>query len=87
MANASVLPRERFLHGDAMEEAGASSIAAPSIQTHLPLHVACFFGKIGAAELLLEADASLEATNNEGLTPQQLLTTDWATTELACLVS
>lgn len=46
-----------------------------------PLHVACFFGKPDAAELLLEADASLEATNNEGLTPQQLLTIDWATTE------
>ncbi|MEM6468490.1 MAG: acyltransferase family protein [Planctomycetota bacterium] len=46
-----------------------------------PLHVACFFGKIEAAELLLDADASLEATNNEGLTPQQLLNIDWATTE------
>jgi len=46
-----------------------------------PLHIACFFGKSDAAELLLEADASLEATNNEGQTPEQLLTIDWATTE------
>lgn len=46
-----------------------------------PLHVACFFGKPSAAKLLLKSDASLETTNNEGLTPEQLLGIDWATTE------
>lgn len=46
-----------------------------------PLHVACFFGKPDVARFLLEADANLEAKNNEGLIPQELLAIDWGTTE------
>ena len=45
-----------------------------------PLHVACFFGRAEAANLLLKADASLDATNNDGLRPEQLLAIDWGTT-------
>ena len=45
-----------------------------------PLHVACFFGRAEAADLLLKADASLDATNNDGLRAEQLLAIDWGTT-------
>jgi len=45
-----------------------------------PMHVACLFGRADVAELLLDAGASLEVTNNEGATPEALLALDWDTT-------
>lgn len=63
-----------------IEEGGDVDAKSPTSGA-TPLHVACFFGKPDAAKLLLESDASLETTNNEGLTPEQLLGIDWATTE------
>lgn len=45
------------------------------------MHVACLFGRPDVAELLLNAGASLEVTNNDGATPVQLLALDWGTTE------
>ena len=45
-----------------------------------PMHVACLFGRAEVAEALLDAGASLEVTNNEGATPEQLLALDWGTT-------
>ncbi len=45
-----------------------------------PLHVACFLGRVEAASMLLAADASRDARNNDGLTAAQLLDIDWQTT-------
>ena len=45
-----------------------------------PMHVACLFGRADAAEILLDAGASLEVTNNEGATSEHLLALDWETT-------
>jgi len=45
-----------------------------------PLHIACFFGRANIVELLLKSDASLEALNNEGKRPDELLLIDWGTT-------
>ena len=45
------------------------------------MHVACLFARADVAELLLNAGASLEVTNNDGATPVQLLALDWGTTE------
>ena len=45
-----------------------------------PLHVACLFGQAEAAELLLEADADLDALNNDGKRPEDLLQLEWDTT-------
>jgi len=45
-----------------------------------PLHVACLFGRAEAAALLLAVDASVEALNNDGKRPEDLLQLDWGTT-------
>ncbi|MCO6454161.1 MAG: acyltransferase family protein [Pirellulaceae bacterium] len=45
-----------------------------------PLHVACLFGRADMAESLLNADASLDLRNNDGVRPEDLLTLDWGTT-------
>jgi peptidoglycan/LPS O-acetylase OafA/YrhL len=45
-----------------------------------PMHVACLFGRVNAAKLLLASNASLEVENNDGATPEQLIALDWETT-------
>ncbi len=49
-------------------------------QGSTPLHVACLFGRAEMAKLLLNAGASLDARNNDGLRPEALLKLDWGTT-------
>ncbi|MCA9139173.1 MAG: acyltransferase family protein [Planctomycetales bacterium] len=56
------------------------NVDAKNAQGAAPLHVACLFGRAEVAEILLDAGASLDVTNNEGATPEQLLALDWATT-------
>lgn len=70
--------------GDAIERyltAGGDVNARNPTSGATPFHVACFFGRPEVATLLLDAGASLEPTNNEGLTPEHLLMVDWGTTE------
>ncbi|MGB1927131.1 MAG: acyltransferase family protein, partial [Rubripirellula sp.] len=45
------------------------------------LHAACFYGKSDVAALLIDARADQKHKNRDGLTPEDLLTSDWATTQ------
>jgi peptidoglycan/LPS O-acetylase OafA/YrhL len=45
------------------------------------LHAAAFLGHAGPARLLVEAGADLDARNGSGATPEEVLATDWATTQ------
>ncbi|MEM6474473.1 MAG: acyltransferase family protein, partial [Planctomycetota bacterium] len=47
-----------------------------------PLHIACFFGRAEAANVLVDAGASLDSRNNDGARPQDLLSIDWGTTSM-----
>lgn len=45
-----------------------------------PLHIACLFGRSKTAVFLIEAGVELEARNNDGKLPEELLQLDWDTT-------
>ena len=59
---------------------GGGDLLAKDPYGSTPLHVACLFGRADAAELLLEAGADLDVTNNDGKRPEDLLQLDWGTT-------
>ena len=45
-----------------------------------PLHVACFFGRADAAQILLDAGADTESRNRDQLRPEDILKLDWTIT-------
>lgn len=64
---------------------GKKDLADPSTGSTL-LHAACFYGKLNAAMVLIESGASQDATNQDGLTPEQLLGIDWETTKFVASI-
>lgn len=55
-------------------------VLAKDLYGSTPLHVACLFGRVEVAELLLDADADLDVLNDDGKRPEDLLQLDWETT-------
>jgi len=63
-----------------LDRGGEVNLVDPSNGSS-PLHAACFFGKARAAEALINAGAKLDATNNDGQMPHELLFADWGITQ------
>ena len=60
-------------------DAGAD-VNLPDRGLSSPLHIASFMGRAEAAAMLLEAEADVNARDGRDVTPEELLTTDFGTT-------
>ncbi|MEM9553419.1 MAG: acyltransferase family protein [Acidobacteriota bacterium] len=73
-----------FGQSDAAEAllAAGADVDAQNRDGSTPLHTAAFFGHVDVVEQLLAAGADPSLVNGYGQTPAQVLSVDWATTQL-----
>lgn len=69
-----------------LNRGGDKNLTDPTSGSTL-LHAACFYGKSSVASLLIDAKADLASKNRDGLTPKDLLASDWATTQFIASLS